>query len=40
MLRKMGALSGILLILGALLVPAAHASVPKVVVGEEFGTVT
>ena len=37
MLRKMGALTGILVILGALFVPAALASVPKVVVGESFG---
>ena len=37
MLRKSFALFGIALILGALLVPAALASVPKVIVCEEFG---
>jgi hypothetical protein len=37
MQRKLAALIGILLMLGALVVPAALASVPKVMIIEEFG---
>lgn len=37
MLRKYAALIGILLMLGAMVVPAALASVPKVMVMEEYG---
>ncbi len=37
MQRKFAALIGILLMLGALVVPAALASVPKVMTIEEFG---
>jgi hypothetical protein len=37
MQRKFAALIGILLMLGALVVPAALASVPKVMIIEEFG---
>jgi hypothetical protein len=37
MLRKYAALIGILLMFGAIVVPAALASVPKVMVMEEYG---
>jgi hypothetical protein len=37
MQRKFAALIGILLMLGAVVVPAALASVPKVMIIEEFG---
>ena len=37
MQRKLAALIGVLLMLGALVVPAALASVPKVMIIEEFG---
>jgi hypothetical protein len=37
MQRKSAALIGILLMLGALVVPAALASVPKVMIIEEYG---
>ena len=37
MQRKLAALIGILLMLGAVVVPAALASVPKVLMMEEYG---
>ncbi len=40
MQRKFAAFIGILLMLGALVVPAALASVPRVIMAEEFGYTT